>query len=102
MVGYDRDDKPDRMLMKHIVTLYLKRGSQAKDMVIGSVYHTNPVKNDIISFLSSMARIVSERSKGFDADSILMNDGNTIFRQIMKTILFCGAVNRQNTHCLLK
>jgi hypothetical protein len=83
--------------MKHVVTLFLKRGNQAKNMVIDSVYHTNPVKSDMIFFLSSMARIVSERSKGFDADSILTNDGNTIFRQIMKTVLFCGAVNRQNT-----
>lgn len=83
--------------MKHIVTLYLKRGSLAKGMVIESVYHTNPIKNDKISFSSSMARIVSERSKGFDADSILANNGNTIFRQIMKAILFCGAVNRQKT-----
>lgn len=66
-------------------------------MVINSTYHTNPVKSDKITFLSSMARIVSERSKGFDADSILTNNGNTIFRQIMKTILFCGAVNRQKT-----
>ena len=83
--------------MKHIVTLYLKRGNLAKDMVINSVYHINPVKSDKISFLSSIARIVSERSKGFDAESILTNNGNTIFRQIMKAILFCGAVNRQNT-----
>lgn len=83
--------------MKHVVTLYLKRGNLAKGMVIDSVYHTNPVKSDKISFLSSMARIASERSKGFDADSILTNNGNTIFRQIMKAILFCGAVNRQNT-----
>lgn len=83
--------------MKHVVTLYLKRGNQAKDMVIDSVYHTNPLKSDKIVFRSSMARVVCERSKAFDADSILTNNNNTIFRQIMKAILFCGAINRQNT-----
>ena len=83
--------------MKHVVTLYLKRGNLAKEMKIKSAYHANPVKSDQILFQSSIARIVSERSKGFDADSILTNNNNTIFRQIMKTILFYGAVNRQNS-----
>ena len=82
--------------MKYSITLYFKRGNLAKGIEVDSFYHSNPDKSDHISFRSSIARIVSERSKGFDSYAILVNNSNTIFRQILKIILFYGAVNLQN------
>lgn len=83
--------------MRHTITIRVRHGNVAQGMTADSIYHVNPEKRDHIEFRSSLIRIICERSKSFDADAILTNNSNTIFRQIMKLMLFYGALNRQNS-----
>ena len=85
------------MYMKHVVTLRVKRGNLSQGTSVSSIYYNTPPKTDHIEFRSSMIRIVCNRSKSLESSTILTNDSNTIFRQIMKIILYYGAVNLQNS-----
>lgn len=82
--------------MQHTIMIRVRHGNVAQGMTADSIYHVNPEKRDHMEFRSSLIRITCERSKAFDADAILTNNSNTIFRQIMKLMLFYGALNRQN------
>lgn len=83
--------------MRHIVILRIKRGNLSRGISVRSVYYTAPTKTDHIEFRSSMIRLVCERSKSLEGITILTNDNNTIFRQIMKVVLYYGAVNLRSS-----
>lgn len=80
--------------MKHVITIRVKRGNKFAGKTVNALYLSNTLQTDTIDFRSSMIRITCERSKTVDAESILANSSNTIFRQILKALLFYGAVNK--------
>lgn len=80
--------------MRYVVTIRVKRGNISKGLQVDSLYYNNPPKSDYIDFRSSLIRITCNRSRSFDKDSLLTNNSNTIFKQILKVMLYYGAVNR--------
>ena len=83
--------------MRHIVTLRVKRGNLSQGTSVNSIYFTTPPKTDQIEYRSSLIRIICDRSRSIDGSVVLTNNSNTIFRQIMKVILYYGAVNLHNS-----